>query len=105
MKKIAAGNSKSKDCAEVIDCARWAFSDKGLPNLEIFAFGDFSGEGQYASQNLLLCRDGNTSERGRPALRAITYEDYHLWDLIHENMDMLAACRVSKVADRYYSVS
>lgn len=98
-RKIAAGKIEGKENSHVIDrarwalhCARWAFSKKGLPNLQIFAYGDFSHEGRFANHSLLLCRDANASQTGGPAFRAITDKDYGLWDLIHENMDMLAAC-------------
>ena len=100
-RKIAAGKIECIENSHVTDrarwalhCARWAFGKKGLPNLQIFAYGDFSHEGRFASQSLLLCRDANASQTGGPAFRAITDTDYGLWDLIHKNMDMLAACAI-----------
>lgn len=47
IRKVAAENIDSKYHSKVVDCARWAFSDNGLPNLQILAFGDFSHEGRY----------------------------------------------------------
>ena len=78
--------------ADALECARWAFSNEGLPNLQVFAFGDFSHNGRYASKNLLLCRD-----TGGPGFRAVTDEDFYLGELIRGNMDMLAACAVDSI--------
>ncbi|GLA50683.1 hypothetical protein AnigIFM63604_006985 [Aspergillus niger] len=72
--------------------AEWAFSADGLPKLTVLAWGDFSHEGHYSEYNVLLCR----SETG---YRRLNPSDISLWDLVNDNMDMLAACPFAELTD------
>jgi len=44
----------SQTIPELLECADWAFGPKGLPALEILAYGDFLYRGRQP--NILLCR-------------------------------------------------
>jgi hypothetical protein len=78
--------------AEVLNFAEWAFSPDGLPDLKILAYGDFSNEGRWAKYNMLLCRDQSPLEQMGSKFRVLIDLDTFYWDLIDDNMDMLAAC-------------
>jgi hypothetical protein len=41
----------------LLQFALWAFSEDGLPDLQILAWGDFSHNGRWRACNALLCRD------------------------------------------------
>ncbi|KAL5339041.1 hypothetical protein BJX70DRAFT_388140 [Aspergillus crustosus] len=69
----------------IYDLAQWAFSADGLPSLQVLAWGDFSFEGRYSKFNLLLCRSDN-------GYKTLTPSDIMAWDLVQDNIDMLAAC-------------
>ena len=86
--------NSSEGNLEIIECARWAFSHEGFPNLKIFAIGDLSHDGRYARRNILLCKGADALEDGKPGIRSLAPEDHNLWDLARSNMDMLAACAV-----------
>jgi hypothetical protein len=75
---------------DIFEFAMWAFSNDGLPNLAVLAWGDFSYEGRYSKFNALLCR----SENG---YRHLNSADMSLWDLVQDNMDMLAACPLDDI--------
>ncbi|RDH21255.1 hypothetical protein M747DRAFT_223860, partial [Aspergillus niger ATCC 13496] len=77
---------------EIYKFAKWAFSADGLPNLTVLAWGDFSHEGHYSEHNDLLCRCGTGYRRLNPS-------DISLWDLVNDNMDMLAACPFAEFTD------
>ncbi|KAJ5318300.1 hypothetical protein N7476_004720, partial [Penicillium atrosanguineum] len=44
------------EAEEFVDFADWAFGSKGLPALQILAFGDFSFEDRYQNQQFLMHR-------------------------------------------------
>lgn len=77
---------------EVLNFARWAFSTDGLPNLKILAWGDFSQEGRWAKYNILLCRDQSLLGQKGFNFRTLVDSDTYYWDLIDDNMSMLAVC-------------
>ena len=64
------------------------------------AFGDFSHDGRYAHNNVLLCRDENSSEKlskGLASVRALRNDgDEELWNIVRKHMEMLTACPVSR---------
>jgi hypothetical protein len=70
---------------EVYDFAQWEFSADGLPRLQVLAWGDFSYGGRYSELNLLFCRFAS-------GYKALTPSDVISWNIVQENMDMLAAC-------------
>ncbi|KAH8744519.1 hypothetical protein F5882DRAFT_313130, partial [Hyaloscypha sp. PMI_1271] len=41
---------------ELLKFINWAFGPRGLPTLEVLAFGDFSHVGPFDVHNKLLCR-------------------------------------------------
>lgn len=69
--------------------AKWLFGPEGLPNLQILAGGDFSREGRYSEYNTLLCRPKSQCSDGYEEL---TPDNVPLWNIVYDNMDMLAAC-------------
>jgi hypothetical protein len=72
--------------------AQWAFSADGLPTLQVLALGDFSFEGPYSEYNVLLCRSDGGYQR-------LSRADVQAWDLVQNNMDMLAACPYDPLLD------
>lgn len=90
------------------DLAQWAFGPKGLPELQLLAYGDFSHKGRYHKYTMLLCRnespdvdafmEGSSSGLFGPTYyRSLGPDDLCLYELccIHEKS--LAACNVSNV--------
>ncbi|GKZ48145.1 hypothetical protein AbraIFM66951_011901 [Aspergillus brasiliensis] len=77
---------------DLCNLAKWAFSADGLPKLDVLAWGDFSYEGRYSKYNVLFCR----SETG---YRRLSPSDVWLWDLVNDNMDMLAACPFDDITE------
>ena len=80
---------------EVYDFAQWAFSADGLPNLQVVVLGDFSYWGRYSKYNILLCR----SENG---YKTLTPSEVLPWDILQDNMDMLAACPFHDIIENTY---
>jgi hypothetical protein len=76
---------------EFLQFALWAFSEVGLPDLQVLAWGDFSYDGRWVWHNALFCRDESLLERTDFNCRTVFDTDI-CWDLIHGNMDLLAAC-------------
>jgi hypothetical protein len=77
--------------------AKWAFSEEGFPDLRILAWGDFSKDGRWADQSILLCRDESLFETSGSNFRTLSDSDTYYWDLIDENMDMLEACSADTI--------
>lgn len=75
-----------------LDFIRWVFGSDGLPNLKLLAIGDFSNAGRWADYNMVLCRDESLQEQEGLNFRILTDVDTYYWDVIDDNMDMLAAC-------------
>ncbi|OJI82945.1 hypothetical protein ASPTUDRAFT_56934 [Aspergillus tubingensis CBS 134.48] len=72
--------------------AEWAFSVDGLPDLTVLAWGGFSHEGHFSQYNRLYCRS-------KTGYRRLNASDISLWDLVNDNMDMLAACPYTDTND------
>ncbi|KAJ5146605.1 uncharacterized protein N7515_001169 [Penicillium bovifimosum] len=77
---------------EIHDLAQWAFSADGLPNLQVLAWGDFSYGGRYSKFNLLLCKSDN-------GYQTLTPSDIMSWNLVQDNLDMLAACPLDDILE------
>ncbi|PYI34180.1 hypothetical protein BP00DRAFT_423472 [Aspergillus indologenus CBS 114.80] len=75
---------------DIFEFAKWAFSDDGLPNLAVLAWGDFSYEGRYSRFSALL-------GRSRDGYRPLTSADVSFWDIVQNNMDMLASCPLDDI--------
>ena len=74
------------------DLARWAFGPRGLPNLKLLAYGDFSYDGRYRGQCFLLCRS-DTSNENADGFRPVRENDYALRDgIIKQYEDLLGVC-------------
>jgi hypothetical protein len=77
--------------------ANWAFGPTGIPSLSVIAFGDFSYNERYASENVFLCRNEHQDDRSTGAhqrynYRQITSSDHSAWDLIEIHRYALEAC-------------
>lgn len=72
--------------------AEWAFSSDGLPNLIVLAYGDFSHENHYWPYNMFLYNTKAGYRRYDPA-------EILRWDLVNDNIDMLAACPFEDITD------
>jgi hypothetical protein len=86
---------------ELFTFANWAFGPKRFPKLDIVAFGDFSYQGRFSRNTLLLCRDKPSSSPANPdttqqgtalTFRNMRKNDRALWDLLKRNADFLEAC-------------
>ncbi|KAJ5108720.1 hypothetical protein N7456_005395 [Penicillium angulare] len=77
---------------EIYDFAHWAFSSDGLPNLQVLACGDFSYDERYSKFNVLLCKSDN-------GYQTLTPSNGSSWDLVQDNMDMLAACPLEDILE------
>lgn len=89
--------------------AHWAFGPDGLTTLQVLALGDFSFQGRFADDQVLLCRqEQRTSGSADDALsptanppeltfREVTGEDVNLQALIDAQSDLLEACPVGSL--------
>lgn len=73
----------------LLEFARWAFGPKGLPNLRVLAFGDFSYDGRYKGKNVLLRRQGLFPPNG---FSLTSREDVINSSGIDGPFDFLSAC-------------
>lgn len=94
------------EAEEFLTFAEWAFGPSGLPNLQVLAFGDFSHEDRYSSQQFLVRRVGlakecRQKEVGRSALGeligssfcAVEMTDPCIWDDVSvDGTQFLGAC-------------
>ena len=84
---------------ETLDLATWAFGSKGLPQLQVLAYGDFTSDGYYDKYNKLFCRESNPVPDGltfREMLEENRAKDFRLWDLVEKHMDAMSACYVDE---------
>ncbi|EFR02053.1 hypothetical protein MGYG_05056 [Nannizzia gypsea CBS 118893] len=72
--------------------ATWAFSRAGFRELELLTFGDFSHNGRYSKQNILLCRQKEPHPPGSKNHRHVTKDDTTLLDLFQQYSHALGAC-------------
>lgn len=89
--------------------AHWAFGPDGLTTLQVLALGDFSFQGRFADDQLLLChKEPRTSQSADDALlttahgpeltfREVTGEDRNLQALVDAQSDLLEACPVDSL--------
>lgn len=92
-----------------MELSRWAFGVNGIPSLQVIAFGDFSYDNRFKSENKILCRQpwsmpnshGDTSaeDMEQPLLsyRPIRDSDIMMMELVRENIDFLGACPVDSI--------
>ena len=98
---LATGDDLNSDELENIQMfANWAFGPMGLHQLQIIAMGDFSHEGRYSCQNLLLCRNSGTGVQKFRYLGS-RESDPSMWKLVEDNMDMLAACPMNQLIEAF----
>lgn len=92
---------------ELLAFVKWAFSPNGLPNLQIFAYGDFSQK-RFAWSQLIFVRyprpnmcvpGAQTDPSGifgeKLPFRLMRPEDSYLFDEIDGSREILEACPVS----------
>lgn len=97
-------NASEYHVAKAVDAfARWAFSDNGIPSLQVLAYGDFSFDGRFASKNVILCRSDRNTANGNDevlAHRRIRADDFGAMELVAENMDFLEACPAKRIFEK-----
>lgn len=84
--------------------AQWVFGPTGILSLRLLAYGDFSCDERFASDNLLLCRTERppqvvSSDMQSLNFRSISVDDKELWELYEKNADLLGACPVDSIFD------
>ncbi|KFY58186.1 hypothetical protein V496_06227 [Pseudogymnoascus sp. VKM F-4515 (FW-2607)] len=86
----------------VIAFSHWAFGADGIPSLQVLAYGDFSFEGRFKSENIILCRQAWTIPKEDTTLpfRPIRDSDINMMELVSENMDFLGACPVDTIVSK-----
>ncbi|KAM5432202.1 hypothetical protein McanCB56680_001925 [Microsporum canis] len=72
--------------------AQWAFGKKGYPSLQLLAFGDFSFNGRYSSENVLLCRQQEPGTSRGKKYRHVTKDDSFALHLFRQYSHVLQAC-------------
>ncbi|KAL9617654.1 MAG: hypothetical protein Q9160_007571 [Pyrenula sp. 1 TL-2023] len=82
--------------------AQWAFGPEGIKSLRIIAFGDFSHNGRWASNNMMLCRQNEPA--GNEAFdykryRELGNDDQNLRNVLERYMHVLEACPALPVLD------
>jgi hypothetical protein len=105
------------DAEEFLSFADWAFGPSGLPNLEILAFGDFSYEDRYSSQQFLVRRVGDAEECIQEDDRLAMYEpsglsfcsadiaDPRIWNRVSmDGAQFLGACPEGGLVESPYDI-
>ncbi|KAM5447010.1 hypothetical protein MaudCBS49596_006190 [Microsporum audouinii] len=72
--------------------AQWVFGERGLPSLQLLAYGDFSYNGRYSSANVLFCRQQGSHAAGGKTYRHATKDDSFALDLLRQYSHVLQAC-------------
>ena len=102
----SGSDRSSTPLGELFSFANWAFGPEGFPGLEILAFGDFSYQGRFSRDTLLLCRDKSSSSPANSdstqqgtalTFRNVRKNDRALWDLLKRNADFLEACPTDSI--------
>lgn len=97
--KIAQSSPLDEVDPAFLQFAIWAFGKDGLPDLRVLAWGDFSYDSRWAEYNALLCRDQSLVDEVGFTFRTPLDSDTYYWDLIDDNIDMLAACPSDSMFD------
>lgn len=105
------------DAEEFLSFAEWAFGPSGLPNLQILAFGDFSHEDRYSSQQFLVRRVGHAKECIQEDDRPAMYEpsrlsfcsadiaDPQIWNRVSmDGAQFLGACPEGGLVESPYDI-
>lgn len=66
----------------LLEFAEWAFSDDGLPKLQVLVWGPLTGDTVFKNSQMYFCRSEDT-------FKSLTRTDHYAWDIVQENMDML----------------
>lgn len=74
---------------EVDRFATWIFGPKGMKNLRVLAYGDFTF--QKDGKQILYCRNEEAGI-GQSPFRELVSRDADLWSLVEENYYALKAC-------------
>lgn len=82
--------------------AQWVFGPNGIRSLRLLAYGDFSEDGRFQQDTLLLCRRDSPREGGLlgtdDASKHFSFrevrrgEDTELWELYEREKQVLEAC-------------
>jgi hypothetical protein len=76
---------------EVRDFAEWAFGPDGLPELQLFAYGDFSCPGLFDEYNALFCR-AEASGSSLTSSEPVVPFSGPLWSVVESQMEALGSC-------------
>ncbi|EFE42583.1 hypothetical protein TRV_02664 [Trichophyton verrucosum HKI 0517] len=66
----------------LLEFAEWAFSDDGLPKLQVLVWGPLTGDTVFKNSQMYFCRSEDT-------FKSLTRADHYAWDIVQENTDML----------------
>lgn len=82
------------DMKELLNVVAWAFGPRGFPDLQILAFGDFTGGlADNAWSQITFCRqDPPTGIQLALHFRVMAPEDGHLWDRVERSREVVCAC-------------
>lgn len=75
--------SRKPTILSLLEFAEWAFSDDGLPKLQVLIWGTLTREITFMNSQLYFCR----TEDG---FKTLTRADHYAWDILQENMDLLS---------------
>lgn len=105
------------DAEEFLSFADWAFGPSGFPNLQVLAFGDFSHEDRYSSQQFLVRRVGDAEECIQEDDRPAVYEpgglsfcsadiaDPRIWNRVSmDGAHFLGACPEGGLIESPYDI-
>lgn len=67
---------------EVESFAKWAFGPDGLPELWVFAYGDFAFPNEDGSDNVVYCWDEAASGKDGVCYKVLEPTDKEAWDLV-----------------------
>lgn len=88
-----AGPRGSRDEVEQLrSFASFAFSEDGIPELQILALGDFCHGGRYGRYNVVYCRNLSVGRLEEETFLPLEEAGPKMRELFDRNMDMFAAC-------------
>ncbi|KAJ5460988.1 uncharacterized protein N7458_002540 [Penicillium daleae] len=100
------------EAEEFLKFAEWAFGPNGLPNLRVLAFGDFSHEDRYPSQQFLVrrLRQGEIGQSNPEKLSTLSFSsanvtDPWIWDgVVVDGSKFIGACPGGGVMESPYDI-
>ncbi|EGD95445.1 hypothetical protein TESG_02926 [Trichophyton tonsurans CBS 112818] len=75
--------SRKPTILSLLEFAEWAFSDDGLPKLQVLVWGTLSREITFMNSQLYFCRTEDS-------FKTLTRADHYAWDILQANMDLLS---------------